>query len=109
MSQIFKEKISRDIIEELFETYLGKEDNKYVFNKYIFKKMVLNENLEDFCSILSPYYHKSKLNIYVDRVHTYKTIATLLRQICKFNNINFNSKIKYLNSSYETNYYITME
>lgn len=108
MSQIFKKKISDDVIEDFFKMYLGKEDDNYIFNKYIFKKMVLDERVEEFCNFLCPYYHKSKINIYIEREHTYKTIATILRQLCKFNNINFYSKIKYLNSGYENNYYIQL-
>lgn len=108
MSQIFKKKISRNILEEFFNLYLGKENDKYTFNKYIFKKMVLDETVEEFCNFLSEYYHKSKISLYIEREHTYKTIATILRQVCNYNNISFYSKIKYLNSSYETNYYITL-
>ena len=69
--------------------------------------MVLDEKLDDFCNEIKKYYHKSKKN-YIEKHHNYKTIATILRQICKYHDINFTSKIKYFNSNYETVYTIIL-
>jgi len=42
----------------------------------------------------------------VERQHTYKTFCTILRQICKINNIKITTKTTYYNSSYYMDYYI---
>ena len=37
---------------------------------------------------------------------TYKNLITIIRQICKYNNIPFTSDIKYSKSKYEITYFI---
>ena len=106
-SQLFKNKIPYDTILNIFEKYLLKEKDIFIFNKYVFKKMILDDKLHDFCNEVKNYYHKSKKG-YIDKEHNYKTIATILRQICKYHDIVFTSKIKYLNSGYETVYSINL-
>lgn len=106
-SQLFKNKIPYETILHILETYLIKEKDIFIFNKYAFKKLVLDDKLDSFCDEVKEYYHKSKKN-YVEKEHNYKTIATILRQICKYHDISFTSKIKYLNSSYETVYSIIL-
>ena len=50
-------------------------------------------------------YHKSKL-FYVERNPIYKHFVTVIKHLCKINNIPYDSKILYYKSSYELTYKI---
>ena len=59
---------------------------------------MLYHNLHtEFYNNLREYYQKSK-HIYLDREFNYKTFTTVLRQLCKYTQITFDSCIKYKNS-----------
>jgi len=107
-SQLFKNKIPEQIIHEIINNNFVKEGNNYIFNKYVFKKMVYEEKIKEFCERVEPYYHNSKKKYIDKQEHTYISLATVIRQICKYHNINIVSKIKYSNSTYETMYYINL-
>ena len=55
-------------------------------------------------SIRSCYYMAKRK--YVDRENTYNNIATIIRQICKSNNITCSTQIKYDRSIYTIFYFI---
>lgn len=107
-SQLFKNKIPEEIIHQLIDTNFVKEGDIYVFNKYVFKKMTYEEKVKNFCECIEPYYHNSKKKYVKKEEHTYKSLATVIRQLCKYHEIDMKSKIKYSNSTYETMYYINL-
>ena len=108
MCQIFKTPIARDT----FFTYLNKmclkntQHGYYLYNKNAFKKGMYNETIREFIEYISPFYHISKRNKYLEKTMTNITFATILRQICNANNIQFTTKIKYDKSCYDIEYYI---
>ena len=105
-SQILKERIPSHILYDFCEkTAIFTSDNYYLINKSSFKKAEFNNLLNSFRDSIKQYYHKSKL-YYVERELTYSKFITLLRQICKCNNISYTSKIKYDKSTYDIFYYI---
>jgi len=59
----------------------------------------------EFCETIKNYYHLSK-QFYLERKMTYNSFTTILRQICKNNNIMFTSQIKYNESKYNIDYLI---
>ena len=61
-----------------------------------------------FSDIMSDVYHNSKKKYVNKEEHTYKSLATVIRQVCKYHKIDMKSKIKYSNSTYETMYYINL-
>ena len=106
-------KIENEIIENPF---LEKQDydydnsyNEKDFNFDIESKLTLRETLldqlNDFTTSLIPYYFKSKC-FYLTRKMSFNALATIIRQICKKNNIRYVSKIKYIGSDYNILYYI---
>ena len=107
-SQLFKNKIPDELIHQLIDTNFVKEGHVYVFNKYVFKKMTYEEKIKDFCDCIEPYYHNSKKKYVTKDEHSYKSLATVIRQICNYHHIDMKSKIKYSNSTYETMYYINL-
>ena len=88
MSQIFQKPIPSSLLFNFIEPYCDKTDNNYLlFSKVAFKKMKLKENsIQNFYDSIKKYYYNSK-QYYLERDKTYKNLITIIRQICKFNNI----------------------
>jgi hypothetical protein len=107
VSQIFKDKIPFEIVEDFIKKNSILERDKYMFNKYCFKKISMKDELDIFLKKLLPYYHISK-KYYVEREMSYIRFATILRQLCNLHKIQVVSKIKYFNSSYENVYFIDL-
>ena len=91
-----------DLLEKIV---LIKNDKYYIINNDAFKKIRLLNLYEELVENLKPFYPKSK-HYYLDRPPKYNYFTTLIRHICKANNIMYSSKIKYDKSKYEIIYYI---
>ena len=96
--------ISNNILYDFLDLYCIKEDNYYILNKSIFKQYEYNNNIIDFINILKKYYNKKNL-FYLNREINYNNLITIIRQICKKNNIEYLKKIKYDKSNYNIVYY----
>lgn len=106
VSQIFKNDFEDEILWELLSSISEKKNKYYLINKESFKRGHLFSNsINDFYNKLVPYYHESKKH-YFDNAFTYKKFLTIVRQVCRNNNILFRSEIKYMKSTYEIIYYI---
>jgi len=104
-TQIFKNQIPNDTLFDLLDKICLKNEKHYTFNIYSFKKGVFSQDIQKFIEDCIPYYHISKRK-YLERKLTHNSFATILRQICKFNNIKYTSEIKYDKSTYDIVYYI---
>ncbi len=104
-SQIFKSSVPNLTLYDFLEHVAKKEDDKYIFDLNSFKKAVYHNSIPTFINNIRDCYHKSK-QFYVDRKQTYTTFVTILRQICKNNNIPYNAKIIYERSFYYIVYII---
>lgn len=105
-SQIFKKHIPLTIFFTFLNSiYFEKKKSTITINKTSFKKAQLNNCLSEFLNTIEPYYYKSK-QYYVQRKLDFYKFMTIIRQICKHNEIPIRSKIKYDKSSYEFNYFI---
>lgn len=103
--QIFKQVFPLEILLTFLDKLSCKVNNCYVITNDVYKKAVYNNMLTDFLDECKPYYHISKVK-YIEKKQNYNSFNTIVRQICKVNNINFVSKIKYDKSSYSIIYYI---
>ena len=109
MSQLFKHKINKDMIIHFILKYCQTEKkNEYLFNTIAYKKMIYDNALENIVEELKKCYHKSKL-FYIERDMTYKNFLTILRQVCKYLNISYDSNIVYNKSKYTINYTIFLD
>jgi len=108
VSQIFKNVIPLELVEDFIKQNGILERDMYIFNKYCFKKIIMKNELDIFLKKILPYYHISK-KCYIEREMNYIRFATILRQICKLHNIDVVSKIKYSNSNYENIYFIKLD
>ena len=104
-TQIFK----TGIPDELFTGFLNllclKNDKHYTFNSDSYKKGIYTGAIQQFITECMPYYHISKRK-YLNKKLTYNSLATIIRQICKFNKFTYTSKIVYDKSTYNIEYYI---
>tara|TARA_Y100000591_G_C21537067_1_gene547032 strand:+ start:330 stop:662 length:333 start_codon:yes stop_codon:yes gene_type:complete len=105
-TQIFKDSIPNDIVFNLLNKINSfKTDKYYTVDVLSYKKGIYSNDIQNFMEIVKPYYHSSK-QFYLERELTFPRFTTVLRQICKANNIMFSSKIKYDKSKYNIIYYI---
>ena len=104
-SQIFKNQVPKEQLFDLLEKICCKTENYYIFNKIAYKKAEFVGILQPFIETLIPYYHASK-QFYLTRKQTYSYFATIIRQICKSNEIKYQSNITYTKSTYDIIYHI---
>jgi len=104
-NQLFKEKVPNEILINLFKIIGTRYENYYIIDNNSYKKGVFNGYINIFLNECKDYYHNSKKK-YVERKMNYNYFITIVRQICKFNEINFTSNIKYDKSNYELIYHI---
>ena len=106
-SQIFKSNVPNELFFSFMETIKSNNDdtNMIVINNDSYKRSTLKDELKDFLDSILEHYHLSKRH-YVTRKMSYSKFTTIIRQICKQNQISYTSKIKYFRSTYEIIYYI---
>lgn len=104
-NQIFKKDVPKNILISFLENTCLKSGNYYFWNKAAFKSALFKNIINDFYDSLEDYYHISKRK-YLEKQNSYSSLCTIIRQICKKNNILYSSKIKYANSNYDICYYI---
>ena len=105
MSQIFKSSIEPHILFDFLEQICIKTDQKYVLDNTSYKKAGFLQIIEKFIEDITPFYHISK-KYYVTRKPSYKMLTTVIRQICRLNNIFYKQNIIYRQSQYEIVYSI---
>jgi hypothetical protein len=103
--QIFKSDVPNDILFAFLEKFCLKTDKYFLIDTNAYRKMIFHGFHFEFCEELKNYYHLSK-HFYIERKMTYNSFTTILRQICKHNNIMFISQIKYNESKYNIDYII---
>lgn len=105
LKQIFDTTILYELLEQICEKINDLSNNFYIIDMVSFKRLEYYDILNTFVKKVEPYYINSK-KIYVTRKLDYNKFLTLIRQICKFSNINYYSKISYDKSKYFIKYYI---
>lgn len=78
------------------------ENNYYLFNILVFKKLLYEEKIYTFLKKLENYYYKNKYFYITRNPITYNQFNTVLKQICKKNNIQISIIKKYIRSKYNT-------
>ena len=104
-SQIFKKNIPNDILFDFLNSICILENERFCMDNACFKRAVITEKLPIFLDKIIEYYHKSK-QIYVTRKQTYASLITIIRQICKANQIPYTTQLTYDKSNYEIKYII---
>jgi len=105
INQIFRKNVDPQILYELLSKICLITDKYYCVDMNAFRKMTFHLYHEEFFKTLLDYYHVSK-QFYLTRPLTYNSFTTVLRQICKSNEIMFTSTIHYNQSKYTINYFV---
>ena len=95
--------------------YKMPNSNYYLIDITAYKKAtycdephITHSLLQQFCNDLMPYYCKDK-QFFITRKMSYNNLNTILRQLCRYNNIECNTDRKYDKSKTQIVYYIGCE
>ena len=108
IKQIFRENVPVSLLYDLLSKICLTTDKYYYMDMNAFRKMTFHMYHEEFFKELLNYYHVSK-QFYITRPLTYNSFTTILRQICKSNEIMFTSNIHYNQSKYTIDYFVFFE
>ena len=108
LKQIVKVPIPNELLFDLLDKTTLKTDKYYLIDINCYKKIMFHKYHEPFLKKLRKHYYFSKL-YYLDREFNYASFANIVRQICKSNNIMYDSKIIYHQSTYTIDYFIYYE
>jgi hypothetical protein len=103
--QLFKKIYPKENLIEFIKKFAYKNNNYYLINKSYYKRALFLNIIPDFLLDIKSYYHISKYK-YINNVDNYSKFITIIRQICRSNNINYVSKIIYTKATYDINYFI---
>lgn len=104
-SQLFKTQVPNNTLFDLLDKICQKTDKHYYLDQNAFRKMLFHGYEKSFLDDIKNYYYSSK-QFYITRALSYKSFTNVIRQICKHNNILFNSSIRYNDSKYSINFFI---
>ena len=104
-NNIFINQIDNNVLYDFLKLHCQVENDYYIFDKLIYKKYHYNNTIVDFIDTIKHIYKPSK-QFYLEREMTFNNLLTIIRQICKKNNIPYFSKIKYDKNTYNIIYYI---
>lgn len=104
-NQLFKKIIPKDILSDLLKEICDKKGDYYILDRIAYKKAEYHNLIDKLVDRLKDYYHNSK-QFYLTRKLTYNYFLTIIRQLCKSQNITFNTKISYCKSIYHITYHI---
>ena len=104
-SNSLKQSMDKNILFNFLNVICMIENNHYVVNYDSLKKAKFIEILDTFINEIRPYYYLSKRS-YLDEPMTYKRFLTIIRQICKYNNILYRSSLKDQYSEQRMEYYV---
>ena len=105
LHQLFRKQVPIQILLDLLDKVCLKTDKYYLIDANAFRVLLYNNYHKDFCKTMLEYYHSSKA-YYVSREFTYKSFVSVIRQICKSNNIMYRSEMKYEKSQYNIDYFV---
>ena len=104
-SNIFIKDFSNNILYNFLDEFCIIENNYYTFDKELYKKYEYFNKLDNFYELMKSLY-KSNKKYYLERNYSYNNLLTIIRHICKKNNIIYFNKIIYNKSKYSIIYYI---
>lgn len=105
LSQIFKDHIPKSILIDFLEKICEKTTKYYIFDLITYRKAIHRDLIVPFFKDCEPYYYNSKLKYLRGNV-SFKSFATVMRQICNYHKIPYITKIKHVHSQNEINYFI---
>ena len=107
MSQLFKTKISINILLEFLEKInCQKTEHFYIVDITAYKRSIYIDALKPFLHELREFYYASKYN-YIDPENINQNkFNTIVRQICKYTNTHYDKTLRHDQSKYSVVYRI---
>ena len=107
MSQLFKIKISINILLEFLEKInCQKIESYYIVDITAYKRSIYIDALKPFLQELREFYYSSKYS-YIDPENMNQNkFNTIIRQICKYTNTQYRKKLRHDQSKYSVVYHI---
>jgi len=106
-SQLFRNRVPNSMLFEFLELICTENYNidrkVYIINIDAYKRSKYKDVIVPFIESLKPFYHLSK-QMYVERKLSYTSFTTIIRQICKHNNIEYKTSLAYDKNQYEISY-----
>jgi len=107
MSQLFKTKISIQFLFDFLEKInCQKIDNFYVVDITAYKRSIYINALKPFLHQLKDFYYPSKYNYIDTETVNQNKFNTIIRQICKYTNTQYEKKLRHDQSKYSVVYRI---
>jgi len=105
LQYIFRAHIPIEILWELLDVICVKNEKHYIIDFNAFRLLQYHNLFPAFANKILPAYKPSK-QYYVTRTLTYNSFITIVRHICRTNQILFEAKFNYQHSLYNIDYYI---
>jgi hypothetical protein len=107
MSQLFKTKISINILLEFLEKInCQKTEHFYIVDIAAYKRSIYIDALKPFLHELREFYHSSKYNYINPENINQNKFNTIVRQICKYTNTHYDKTLRHDQSKYSVVYHI---
>ena len=104
-SNMFYSTIPPQLLFDVLEQVCIIRDEYYIFNILAFRSLKYRNLYPAFANHILSYY-RPHYQSFVTRPLTYKSFVTILRHICKMNNIRFDCKDNYSSPGYNIDYYV---
>jgi hypothetical protein len=109
---IFKSPVPMETLYEFLDKFCIKnakcKNKYYLLDATAFRKIQYHITwYNSFVQQIAPYYHTSK-QMYLTRPLTYNNLVTIIRQICKMNDVIFFKRVSYSKDDYNNDYTITI-
>ena len=106
MHQLYCSEVDIQVLWDMLDTVCDLNKNTYVFSIESYKKgQTLSGEWIPFIETLFPHYYKSK-RFYLTRKMSYKTLLTIIRQLCNYKNVLYTQNVSYVKSKYTISYTI---
>lgn len=95
-SQVFEFVPPIALVSDFLEQTSGWDDFRkcYIFDVGAYNKAVHIGLLSQWIYKCSIYYYPSKRKMHIDRVHNYKSVVTIMRQICRYHLCRFENQMQ---------------
>lgn len=106
--QIFNKPIPIIILSDFLNSCCQRH-NGFIFDTISYRKAEYTNNIIPFIKSCQDYYYPSKQKYVDEKSYTYKSITTIIRQICNYHKIPYITNVVYNHSAYNTVYTIHID
>ena len=104
--QIFRRTVPLNVLTDLLEEICLITDKYYLVDYNAYKKFLYDvDRKNSFLNSLIDYYQIAK-RYYITREMTYNRFTTIIRHICRCNDRDFSTQMKYNESQYHIDYFV---